>query len=556
MVCKDEIIDWFSRQPSHQRLDVLCTLASMCLPFEIRFLNTCVDFLARKDAPAARDSEILNSIEKNQFTLDEADIHDENLRRKLIFKLTLLHAGNRIVAHTIFQILCNISADLKVVGPGMVSSELSHELHLIFTMVLHHPSFTLEERVKLSEIYVCMQSQYPVQRPSSAATTNSPSPVSLYGNSPLSSPVPDVDLTKTSSGTSNLVTVISNPTCEISDRPVNSPSRKQSQSQTTQREHRRNHQRNTGSSSESRSSSQPKNGHSHAQLLANGVDIIKQQFKEQLGRERVPKCWLKLENLSGSELLNLTDQQFQDMGLTLNSIARLRKTLKNICQSNHKSTNGSSLSYNSSVNSNSTNCCHSNMSSNSSSSSSEGLAVPNPPDHRNQSPERSHSSHHSSIKSQPFQSVLVSNKFAAITSTSTSTPSSSPSSSSSSLSSSTSTSTPRSALLKSGCVGPPNVQPAFNNCPKPVTRDAGENPPNASQPLVQEPTSRAGSSNSTVSSLETCSPPSSPTEPNKNLNNTTHKNRKPVQHYSVGCTSSSFHAVPQSLVIHAPVSGN
>ena len=100
---KEEIVLWFSRQPSHQRLDVLCTLASICLPFELRFLNTCVDFLAKRiGSTSARDAEILAALEKTCCPQpgEVVDLQEEAARRKLIWTLSLLHSSNRMVAHT------------------------------------------------------------------------------------------------------------------------------------------------------------------------------------------------------------------------------------------------------------------------------------------------------------------------------------------------------------------------------------------------------------------------------------------------------------------------
>ena len=105
--------------------------------------------------------------------------------RKLILALTLLHAGNRIVAHTIYRILCSTCSDLKMFGPD-ITIESSLELNLIFTMALHHPSFTFEEKVKLGDIYLCMQSRLPGLRPTSDSV--SPIPTSTPSLQPQSSP--------------------------------------------------------------------------------------------------------------------------------------------------------------------------------------------------------------------------------------------------------------------------------------------------------------------------------------------------------------------------------
>ena len=280
MVHKDEIVVWFSRQPSHQRLDVLCTLASICLPFELRFVNTYVDFLSKKDVPSARDVEILAGIEKSCLQLSEVlDLHDESSRKKLIWTLTLLHAGNRIVAHTIYRILCSTCADLKVSDQSVESNQ---ELHLIFTMVLHHPSFTYEEKVKLGEIYLCMQSRLP--------------PVSPVPASP--SPKPQIE------------------------------NRKSSQNGRAFHHH---HQHNRTSQETSGGVPGAKNG------SVTAYELITIKLKEQFGKDKLlPKAWQTFGNCTSAELMNLTDKQLQDSGLHPKFITRLKKLLHNQC--NQKST--------------------------------------------------------------------------------------------------------------------------------------------------------------------------------------------------------------------------
>lgn len=412
MVHKDDIVVWFSRQPSHQRLDVLCTLVSICLPFELRFVNTCVDFLSKKDAPSTRDVEILAGIEKSCLQLAEVNLHDESSRKKLIWTLTLLHAGNRIVAHTIYRILCNTCADLKVSGPES-SLESNQELHLIFTMVLHHPSFTYEEKVKLGEIYLCMQSRLPGRR--AGADTASPLPNSYQ--SPSVSPSPKPQTVQASNGP-----------LETSDRCPNTSNRKSYQN--GRGYHHHNHHQHNRTSQES-SGNAPRNG------SVSGYDLITIKLKEQMGNCILPKAWQAFSNYTPAELMNLTDKQLHDSGLNPKFITRLKKLLHNQC--NQKSNGGISQNGGGELSS--------------VTRKKENAAEQHP---------------------QPFHAVKPA----------------------------TTTTNPRSAMVKT-CMGPPNVQPAFNNSARPA---AAESP-------QEQPTSRAGSSSSTgSSSLETCSPPSSPTE--------------------------------------------
>ncbi|XP_057366107.1 putative uncharacterized protein DDB_G0291608 [Daphnia carinata] len=434
MVRKEEIVVWFSRQPSHQRLDVLCTLASICLPLELRFLNTCVDFLARNKTPSARDAEILAALEKNCLQLNEVDLHDEGSRRKLILALTLLHAGNRIVANTIYRILCSTFSDMNMFGPD-ITIESSLELNLIFTMALHHPSFTFEEKDKLGDIYLCMQSRLPGLRPTSDSV--SPVPASTPSPQPQSSP-PDISERSLNNGSNS-----SSSSSSSSHNSTNSNSR----NKTVQNE-RPTIRRNRNS---------PKSNGSAM------MDPFTTQLKEQLGKDRLPKGWRQFENVSFTELMSYSDQDFISCGLSLNFVSQLRKVLN---QYNHKS---------------------------------NGLVIPN---EETKVAQQIHSKSTTSTASRP-------------------------------------------SLVKT-CMGPPNVQPAFKNSQR-ITTAAIENQPqqhyqqqqqyqqqqhhqqqhhqqqnhqqqNHQQQLQQDSlTNRAGSSSSSgSSSLETCSPPSSPTDSSSN----------------------------------------
>lgn len=450
MVRKEEIVVWFSRQPSHQRLDVLCTLASICLPLELRFLNTCVDFLARNKTPSARDAEILAALEKNCLQLNEVDLHDEGSRRKLILALTLLHAGNRIVAHTIYRILCSTCSDLKMFGPD-ITFESSLELNLIFTMALHHPSFTFEEKVKLGDIYLCMQSRLPGLRPTSDSV--SPVPTSTPSPQPQSSP-PDISERSLNNGSNS-----SSSSSSSSHNSTNSNSRiKTGQNDRSTIRRNRNSPKSNGSAN---------------------VDSVTTQLKEQLGKDRLPKHWRQFEHLNSTELINCSDQEFLSCGLSPNFISHLRKVLN---QCHHKS-NG-------------------------------GLAIPNE-------------------ETKVVQQVNNSKSTA-------------------------STAATRPSLVKT-CMGPPNVQPAFNNSQRIVTTPI-ENQPSQQQQHYQQQqqqqqhqhyqqqqhhhqqqqnhqqqlqqdslTNRAGSSSSSgSSSLETCSPPSSPTDSSSTAPRDNHRKHYPV----------------------------
>lgn len=101
MVRKEDILEWFTQQSSHHRLDVLCTLTHLCLPFELRFFYTCVDYLARRVPPSGQDAESLAALEKSCCLQpgESLDLYNAPARRKLIWSLCLLQASSRAVAN-------------------------------------------------------------------------------------------------------------------------------------------------------------------------------------------------------------------------------------------------------------------------------------------------------------------------------------------------------------------------------------------------------------------------------------------------------------------------
>ncbi|CAG7706978.1 unnamed protein product [Allacma fusca] len=57
MVCKDEVVNWFHKLNGAGRLDAMCALLDVCLPFEIRFLGTYMENLGRRDFHELRDAD-------------------------------------------------------------------------------------------------------------------------------------------------------------------------------------------------------------------------------------------------------------------------------------------------------------------------------------------------------------------------------------------------------------------------------------------------------------------------------------------------------------------
>lgn len=154
MVCKEEVVEWFKDLDSYKRIDTMCTLLNMCLPFELRFLGTCLEELGGKDSLELRSMEqrVNNS---NVLAADIAscqlgDPSDQKIRRKMAFYAALIRACNRSCVNELFNTLYSWGNNdfLKRAG-----GDALQELLLVYTIGANHPLFSFEQRMKCGEIY-------------------------------------------------------------------------------------------------------------------------------------------------------------------------------------------------------------------------------------------------------------------------------------------------------------------------------------------------------------------------------------------------------------------
>lgn len=154
MVCKEEIIVWFKELESYKRIDTMCTLLNMCLPFELRFLGTCLEELGRRDAQELRGVE-LRVNNPQEFAADIqscyiGELTDIKVRRRMALYLALLRATfNRNCINDLFKALDQWGErDFAKFADG----DPLQELLLVYTMATNHPIFTFEQRLKCGEI--------------------------------------------------------------------------------------------------------------------------------------------------------------------------------------------------------------------------------------------------------------------------------------------------------------------------------------------------------------------------------------------------------------------
>lgn len=154
MVCKEDVVLWFKESESYKRIDTMCTLLNMCLPFELRFLGTCLEELGTRDSKELRGIELRvnNSSElaAEMAACQHGEPSDIKVRRKMVLYLALIRACNRPCVNELFNTLYSWSGHefLKT-----ADGDALQELLLVYTMAANHPVFSFEQRMKCGEIY-------------------------------------------------------------------------------------------------------------------------------------------------------------------------------------------------------------------------------------------------------------------------------------------------------------------------------------------------------------------------------------------------------------------
>lgn len=154
MICKEDVVLWFKELESYKRIDTMCTLLNMCLPFELRFLGTCLEELGRRDSQELRGIELrVNNpaeLASDVASCRTGEPTDRKIRRKMALYLALIRACNRPCVNELFQTLDGWGdRDFFKLADG----DPFQELLLVYTMAANHPVFSFEQRMKCGEIY-------------------------------------------------------------------------------------------------------------------------------------------------------------------------------------------------------------------------------------------------------------------------------------------------------------------------------------------------------------------------------------------------------------------
>ncbi|XP_046415026.1 uncharacterized protein LOC124177031 [Neodiprion fabricii] len=173
MVCKENVVSWFGNLSSYKRIDVMCTLLNMCLPFEVRYLGTCVEDLGKRDYNDLRDTEHKANNASDLAELTSLGVTDKRTRRKLSLYMALLHSCNYACAVILYNNLSNVDfqeiVNLLNGATFIQDDQTLDELLLLYTMALNHPAFTYEQKSVFGNIYAKLQEEEVRLNPPKAA---------------------------------------------------------------------------------------------------------------------------------------------------------------------------------------------------------------------------------------------------------------------------------------------------------------------------------------------------------------------------------------------------
>jgi hypothetical protein len=150
MVCKEDVLLWFKDLEGYRRIDVLYELLNMCIPFELRFLGSCIEEIGKHTYQELRGPAInANDLDKlSKDTSLSPGLLDENVRHRVLINLSLLSSRNYSVANWLYKnILRTDWLEDCIVKENLKDPNIQSEFLLLFVMALHHPAFTFEQKL-------------------------------------------------------------------------------------------------------------------------------------------------------------------------------------------------------------------------------------------------------------------------------------------------------------------------------------------------------------------------------------------------------------------------
>ncbi|KAJ8042447.1 Zinc finger CCHC domain-containing protein 2 [Holothuria leucospilota] len=152
MVCKKEVIAWFSDLTTWRRIDFLCALMDCCGSAELRFLGTYIEALCRRDYDSLREAEL--SANDVSYLSKLTSASDKRILDKVLTSLALMNSRCTEGARVLFKMLQE-HTDAILNGhdePVLCDRENANcretdeKVVLLAVMAVNHPAFTFSQK--------------------------------------------------------------------------------------------------------------------------------------------------------------------------------------------------------------------------------------------------------------------------------------------------------------------------------------------------------------------------------------------------------------------------
>lgn len=154
MVCKEDVLSWFKDLESYNRINVMFELLNMCIPFEVRFLGSCIEEIGKHSYQELRGPAIVaNDLEKlSKDSSLQLGLLDETTRHRIVIYISLLSARNCSCANWYFKNLLKTDTVEEYLIKNSKDDAAINEFVLLYTLGVHHPAFSYEQKRFFSEV--------------------------------------------------------------------------------------------------------------------------------------------------------------------------------------------------------------------------------------------------------------------------------------------------------------------------------------------------------------------------------------------------------------------
>lgn len=187
-----EVFSWFRQLPSYRRLEALCQLLNLCVPLEIRFVESYLTKLASRENLFLKEHEVKanNSLELAKLVESGGGPLDGPCRSRLVLTLALLKSDNCSGASTLFPVLQN-GLPVDKSSLALLEPKCLEELVLLYAMSSLHPAFSYSQHTSLESLKSGLEKLTQPKGGSTMAATPVPNLAVAPGGQPVYTyPVP------------------------------------------------------------------------------------------------------------------------------------------------------------------------------------------------------------------------------------------------------------------------------------------------------------------------------------------------------------------------------